>query len=88
VVTDKEKVAHESTVWNANDWKFPVKIETAEGGQKMVMRFKTVAFEKPAASAFELPAGIPNTPASGHDAGDHDEAVGRRTGACAGSVIF
>ncbi len=59
VVTDKEKVAHESTVWNAKDLKnFPVKIETSESGAKTVMHFKTVNFEKPAASVFEVPAGM------------------------------
>lgn len=59
VVTDNDNVAHESTVWNATDLKkFPVKIETNEEGQKLVMRFKTVAFEKPAAGGFEVPAGL------------------------------
>jgi hypothetical protein len=59
VITDKAGTAHESTVWNATDLKkFPVKIETAEKGQKMVMHFREVAFTKPAASAFEVPDGL------------------------------
>ena len=57
VVTDKDGKKHESTVWNATDLeKFPVKIESAEGGHKAVMHFKNVSFKKPAASAFEVPA--------------------------------
>lgn len=59
VVTDKAGTKHESTVWNATDLKnFPVKIETAEQGQTATILFKNVSFDKPAASLFEVPAGL------------------------------
>lgn len=59
VVTDKNGKITESTVWNAKDLrKFPVKIETTEQGQKAIMHFKEVSFTKPAASVFEVPAGM------------------------------
>jgi hypothetical protein len=57
VVTDKEGVKHESTVWNATDLKkFPVKIETVEQGDNVSMLFKNVSLGKPAASQFDPPA--------------------------------
>ena len=63
VVTDKDGKKHESTVWNAPDMKnFPIKIETTEAGQSAVMHFKDVAFTKPAASAFEVPADLKKYP--------------------------
>jgi len=56
VVTGPDGATHESTVWNATDLdKFPVKIETGEGGQKMTMLFKDVKLDKPDASLFEPP---------------------------------
>jgi len=56
VVTDKEGVKHESTVWNATDLKkFPVKIETVEQGDHVTMEFKNVSLAKPAASQFDPP---------------------------------
>ena len=59
VVTDKDGVKHESTVWNATDLKnFPVKIQTAEQGTDVTMVFKNVSLAKPAASSFEVPAGL------------------------------
>jgi len=58
VVTDKDGVKHESTVWNATDLKsFPVKIQTTEQGTDVTMLFKNVSLAKPAASSFELPSG-------------------------------
>jgi outer membrane lipoprotein-sorting protein len=58
VVTDNEGVKHTSTVWNATDLKnFPVKIQTTESGDEITMHFKNVSLAKPAASAFEAPAG-------------------------------
>jgi len=57
-VTDNEGVKHTSTVWNATDLKdFPIKIQTAESGDDIVMLFKNVSLAKPAASVFEAPAG-------------------------------
>jgi hypothetical protein len=58
IVTDKEGTKHESTVWNATDLKkFPVKIQTADSGDEVIMLFKNVSLAKPAASSFEAPAG-------------------------------
>ena len=57
IVTDKEDVKHESTVWNATDLKkFPVKIQTTESGGDVTMLFKNVTLAKPAASLFDPPA--------------------------------
>ena len=57
IVTDKEDVKHESTVWNATDLKkFPVKIQTTECGGDVTMLFKNVTLGKPAASLFDQPA--------------------------------
>jgi len=59
IVTDKAGKAHESTVWNATDLKkFPVKIETSEGGKTTTMLFKDVKFDRPDAAQFEPPAGF------------------------------
>ena len=59
VSTDKEGKTHESTVWNATDLKnFPVKIETAEQGNTVTMRFKDVKFAKPEAAQFDPPANL------------------------------
>jgi len=58
IVTDGKGATNEFTVWNATDLKkFPVKIFRAEQGMKVTMLFKDVALTKPAASAFEVPAG-------------------------------
>lgn len=57
VVTDDAGNKTESTLWNATDLKdFPVKIETAQGGQKSTMLFKNVKLEKPDAALFDPPA--------------------------------
>jgi hypothetical protein len=57
IVTDKEGVKHESTVWNATDLKkFPVKIQTTESSGDVTMLFKNVSLAKPAASLFDPPA--------------------------------
>jgi hypothetical protein len=57
VVTDKQGVKHESTVWNATDLKnFPIKIESTEEGHKTTMVFRNVKLEKPEASLFEPPS--------------------------------
>ena len=58
IVTDGKGATNEFTVWNATDLKkFPVKILRAEQGMQVTMLFKDVALTKPAASAFEVPAG-------------------------------
>lgn len=59
IVTDKEGVKNESTVWNAGDLKdFPVKIMTSQQNQKTVMVFKNISFDKPAAAIFNVPSGF------------------------------
>jgi len=56
VVTDKDGTTRESTVWNSVDLKkFPVKIETTEEGNLVVLLFKDVNFSKPDASNFVPP---------------------------------
>lgn len=58
VVTDKDKVQHESTVWNATDLNnFPVKIQTREKTGDVIMQFKKISLVKPDDSLFETPAG-------------------------------
>jgi hypothetical protein len=58
IVTDKEGIKHESTVWNATDLKqFPVKIQTADTGDDVTMLFKDISLARPAPSTFETPAG-------------------------------
>ena len=58
VVTDDQGVTNESTVWNATDLKkFPVKIIHSEQGSEITMLFKNVSLAKPAATAFDVPAG-------------------------------
>jgi hypothetical protein len=58
-VTDKDGGKHESTVWNATDLKsFPMQIVTTEDGQSATLRFRDLAFDKPAANSFEPPAGL------------------------------
>ena len=57
IVTDKEEKKHEFTVWNATDLKkFPVKLETVERANTVVMLFKDVKLAKPEASLFEPPS--------------------------------
>jgi hypothetical protein len=57
VVTDKSGAAHESTVWNATDLKkFPIKIESTEGGSSSTMMFKDIKTDKPADSDFDAPS--------------------------------
>ena len=57
VVTDDNGKSHEFTVWNATDLKkFPVKIDTGDGGHAVTMLFKDVKLSKPEASLFDPPA--------------------------------
>lgn len=59
MVTDKEGIKHESTVWNATTLtNFPVKIEQTEGATTTTMVFKEVALSKPAAELFEVPSNL------------------------------
>lgn len=59
VVTDEKDKKQEFTVWNATDLKsFPIKLEMHEGATTVVMLFKEVKLEKPAAGEFETPAGL------------------------------
>jgi hypothetical protein len=56
IATGKDGTKVESTVWNATDLnKFPVKIETTQSGQKVVMLYKNISLKKPAASQFDTP---------------------------------
>jgi hypothetical protein len=49
----------EVLTWNATEMKdFPVKIETKEDGNTIIMESKEVKFEKPDAKLFEVPAGF------------------------------
>jgi hypothetical protein len=58
VVTDKQGIPHEYTVWDAADLKnFPIKIELMEQGNDIVMLFKDVDLSKPDASLFDAPTG-------------------------------
>ncbi len=57
-VTDDKGSKHDYTVWNATDMKdFPVKVEFTDEGTAISMQFKDVKLAKPAAAAFEPPAG-------------------------------
>jgi hypothetical protein len=57
VVKDGQNVVIEATTWNATDLKdFPVQIETKDGGNVSIMRFKKIQFTKPDAKKFEPPA--------------------------------
>lgn len=61
VVTGKNNVPHEFTVWNATDLKkFPVKIEINEQGRDTTLLYKNISFAKTDASAFEPPANYTN----------------------------
>ena len=58
IVTGKDGAKHESTVWNATDLKqFPVKIQTSDSGDDVIMLFKNVSLARPAATTFEAPSG-------------------------------
>jgi hypothetical protein len=59
IVTDDKGKTHESLVWNATDLKkFPIKIETAEDGQKITLHFSDIKLAKPDDSLFAPPAGF------------------------------
>lgn len=56
LVTGKDGVKHESTVWNATDLKrFPVKIDTTEEGHNVVLLFTNVKLSEPPTSQFAPP---------------------------------
>jgi hypothetical protein len=55
-VTDKDGKHHESIVWDATDLKkFPMEIQTADGGSKVTMLFRNVSLAKPDAALFDAP---------------------------------
>jgi hypothetical protein len=57
VVTDKDGAKHESTVWNATDFKsFPLKIEATEEGRSLTLLFIDVQLAKPDGGQFDPPA--------------------------------
>lgn len=56
-VTGPDGKKFESTVWNATALKkFPVRMQSNEGGTPFTLTFKDVKFDKPADSLFETPA--------------------------------
>lgn len=58
VVTESDGRQHEATVWNATDLKdFPLRIQTVDGAVTIILHFRQVKFERPAAKDFDLPAG-------------------------------
>lgn len=59
VVTESDGCQHEATVWSATDLKdFPFKIQTQDDANTIVMQFRQVKFDRPAAKQFDLPVGI------------------------------
>jgi hypothetical protein len=57
LVTAPDGKKFQSTVWNAPALKkFPVRVQSMEGGTPFTLTFKDVRFEKPAASLFDPPA--------------------------------
>ena len=59
VVTDKQGVKHEFTVWNATDLKnFPVQIAMTDEENPATFTFLNVSFAKPSPSLFTPPTGL------------------------------
>jgi len=57
-VTEPNGLQHEATVWHATDLKeFPLRIQTMDGTDTLVMQFSQIRFERLAAKEFDLPAG-------------------------------
>jgi len=57
-VTEPNGTQHEATVWHATDLKdFPLRIQTVDGTDTLVMQFSQIRFERVAAQEFDLPAG-------------------------------
>jgi len=58
VVTEPDGRKNTATVWNATDLKdFPVQVETKDDADTIILRFRQVKFERPAAKDFDLPEG-------------------------------
>lgn len=58
VVTEPTGVQHEATVWHATDLnEFPVRIQTMDGADTLVIQFSQIRFERRAAKDFDLPVG-------------------------------
>ncbi|MFN7138224.1 MAG: hypothetical protein ACK4UN_02675 [Limisphaerales bacterium] len=59
VITDDTGKSQEMTVWNATNMKdFPIRMETIEDGNKVVMTYRDIKLGKPDASLFEAPKGM------------------------------
>jgi hypothetical protein len=59
VVTGERGDKHDALVWNASDLKgFPVQMEIRQKDAIVMMNFRSVDLQKPAASLFEPPAGF------------------------------
>ena len=72
VVTEADGRKHAATVWNATDLKdFPVQIQTVDEADTIILRFRLIKFERPAAKDFDLPAGTKKY----DDAGELSKAV-------------
>jgi hypothetical protein len=58
VITEGSGRKYEATVWGATDLKdFPVKVQTVDGTDVVIMHFQQVRFERPDGKQFDLPAG-------------------------------
>jgi len=58
VVTEPDGRQHQATVWSAPALKdFPLRIETRDGTDTIVLQFRQVKFARPDAGLFELPKG-------------------------------
>jgi hypothetical protein len=58
VVTEPDGRQHQAVVWTATQMKdFPLRIETRDGADTIVMQFRQVKLERPDAGLFELPKG-------------------------------
>ncbi len=58
ILTDATGSKTEATTWNAADLKdFPIQIQTVDKGNTVVIKFREVKFDKPAATLFDAPPG-------------------------------
>jgi hypothetical protein len=56
-MTDDKGEKRDAVIWNASDMKdFPVQMQMTADGTEILMTFKDVKFEKPAAKLFEAPS--------------------------------
>jgi len=74
-VTEPNGLPHEALVWHAADLQeFPLRIQTVDGTDTLVMQFSRIRFERPAPKDFDLPAGTSRYP----DAQSLSQAVMQR----------